>query len=166
MDTIGVSVHNMKMRRESKRRSPGKTGAKVVDISSPMKVKTSASEFRATVQELTARDSDVARLMESTNEATCHHSRANITSHLSSISNYGEEQHQSRGTLYCSSDDAFTGEYFNHAFKKESPGESDPLLVEGFDGNLYFSMPRVERSLGENKFPLVFQESAWLDVLN
>lgn len=157
MDTTGVSDHKMKTRRESKQRSSGKRGVKVVYISSPMKVKTSASEFRATVQELTGQDSDVARLMESTNyETTCHYNLANITSHLS---NYGEEQHQSSGTVYCS------GEYFNLPFKNESPAESDPVVVEGFDGNL-FSMPRVERSLRENNFPLVFQESAWLDVLN
>nr|GEU96193.1 VQ-like protein [Tanacetum cinerariifolium] len=34
---------------------------KVVHISSPMKVKTSASRFRALVQELTGRDSDISR---------------------------------------------------------------------------------------------------------
>ncbi|KAI3764220.1 hypothetical protein L2E82_14224 [Cichorium intybus] len=34
---------------------------KVVYISSPMKVKTSASRFRALVQELTGRDSDISR---------------------------------------------------------------------------------------------------------
>ncbi|CAI9765036.1 unnamed protein product [Fraxinus pennsylvanica] len=37
---------------------------KVVYISSPMKVKTSASRFRSLVQELTGRDSDVSRYME------------------------------------------------------------------------------------------------------
>ncbi|CAN1316158.1 Sigma factor binding protein 1, chloroplastic [Linum perenne] len=37
---------------------------KVVYISSPMKVKTTAAEFRALVQELTGKDSDTARLME------------------------------------------------------------------------------------------------------
>lgn len=39
---------------------------KVVYISSPMKVKTSASEFRALVQELTGRHSDTSRFMEMT----------------------------------------------------------------------------------------------------
>ncbi|KAI3796429.1 hypothetical protein L1987_39099 [Smallanthus sonchifolius] len=34
---------------------------KVVHISSPMKVKTSASRFRSLVQELTGRDSDISR---------------------------------------------------------------------------------------------------------
>ncbi|CAN0843876.1 Sigma factor binding protein 1, chloroplastic [Linum grandiflorum] len=37
---------------------------KVVYISTPMKVKTSAADFRALVQELTGKDSDTARLME------------------------------------------------------------------------------------------------------
>ncbi|XP_062093108.1 sigma factor binding protein 1, chloroplastic-like [Humulus lupulus] len=45
---------------EKKRRK----GVKVVYISSPMKVKTSASEFRALVQELTGINSDAERFME------------------------------------------------------------------------------------------------------
>lgn len=39
----------------------------MVYISSPMKVKTSASEFRALVQELTGRDSDAERSFETIN---------------------------------------------------------------------------------------------------
>ncbi|KAK3038941.1 hypothetical protein RJ639_027426 [Escallonia herrerae] len=42
------------------RRSRKKEELKVVYISSPMKLKTSASRFRALVQELTGRDSDVS----------------------------------------------------------------------------------------------------------
>jgi len=41
------------------------TAMKVVYISTPMKVKTSASKFRAIVQELTGRESDVVGIMES-----------------------------------------------------------------------------------------------------
>ncbi|XP_010548817.1 PREDICTED: uncharacterized protein LOC104820144 [Tarenaya hassleriana] len=43
-----------------KRRKSKKEDIKVVYISSPIKVKTSASEFRALVQELTGKDSDIA----------------------------------------------------------------------------------------------------------
>ncbi|XP_019057696.1 PREDICTED: sigma factor binding protein 2, chloroplastic-like [Tarenaya hassleriana] len=43
-----------------KRRKNNKEDLKVVYISSPIKVKTSASEFRALVQELTGKDSDIA----------------------------------------------------------------------------------------------------------
>ncbi|KAG9129348.1 hypothetical protein Leryth_016639 [Lithospermum erythrorhizon] len=43
---------------------------KVVYISTPMKVKTSASRFRALVQELTGRDSDVATLMMEADHST------------------------------------------------------------------------------------------------
>lgn len=49
------------MKKQGKSR---RAAVKVVYISSPMKVKTSASKFRALVQELTGRDSDVARYME------------------------------------------------------------------------------------------------------
>lgn len=41
------------------------TALKVVYISTPMKVTTSAKKFREIVQELTGRESDVARIMES-----------------------------------------------------------------------------------------------------
>ncbi|KAJ8773980.1 hypothetical protein K2173_009411 [Erythroxylum novogranatense] len=42
----------------------GEKGIKVVYISSPMKVKASASEFRALVQQLTGKDSDATRFMD------------------------------------------------------------------------------------------------------
>ncbi|XP_055814972.1 sigma factor binding protein 2, chloroplastic-like [Solanum dulcamara] len=41
-----------------------KSNIKVVYISTPMKVKTSASRFRSLVQELTGRNSDIERIME------------------------------------------------------------------------------------------------------
>ncbi|XP_028089934.1 uncharacterized protein LOC114290263 [Camellia sinensis] len=52
-----------RMRKSSKRKS-SEISVKVVHISSPVKVKTSASKFRALVQELTGRDSDVSRFVE------------------------------------------------------------------------------------------------------
>ncbi|KDP40549.1 hypothetical protein JCGZ_24548 [Jatropha curcas] len=58
MDVLGV---NMKNKRQAKR---SKKAIKVVYISSPMKVQTSASKFRALVQELTGKDSDAARFMD------------------------------------------------------------------------------------------------------
>uniref|UniRef100_A0A7N0T2R7 VQ domain-containing protein n=1 Tax=Kalanchoe fedtschenkoi TaxID=63787 RepID=A0A7N0T2R7_KALFE len=49
----------------SNRSSSKKKNLKVVYISSPMKVKTCASNFRSTVQQLTGRDSDIVdRLMD------------------------------------------------------------------------------------------------------
>ncbi|KAF6163307.1 hypothetical protein GIB67_025171 [Kingdonia uniflora] len=51
-----TSTQNTKSSPLSKKKKP----IKVVYISNPMKVKTSASEFRAKVQELTGQDSDVA----------------------------------------------------------------------------------------------------------
>ncbi|CAN6567058.1 unnamed protein product [Malus baccata var. baccata] len=68
MDVLGV---NVKSPKQSKR-SRSKGGVKVVYISSPMKVNTSASEFRALVQELTGRHSDAERFME-TNNGGQHH---------------------------------------------------------------------------------------------
>ncbi|XP_061997985.1 sigma factor binding protein 2, chloroplastic-like [Rosa rugosa] len=60
MDMMGV---NNRSPKQSKRSRSSK-GVKVVYISSPMKVQTSASKFRALVQELTGRDSDAERFME------------------------------------------------------------------------------------------------------
>ncbi|KAL2461102.1 vq domain-containing protein [Abeliophyllum distichum] len=62
---------------ESKKKSKSKRGRddslKVVYISSPMKVKTSASRFRSLVQELTGRHSDVSRYMENNGDTTDFH---------------------------------------------------------------------------------------------
>ncbi|KAG5249919.1 hypothetical protein OIU76_003459 [Salix suchowensis] len=60
MDLLGVSTKGGK-RSHTKR---SKKAIKVVYISSPMKVKTSASEFRALVQELTGKDSDAERFLD------------------------------------------------------------------------------------------------------
>ncbi|KAB1225001.1 Sigma factor binding protein 1, chloroplastic [Morella rubra] len=56
---LGVNQTNRK--KQAKR---GRKPIKVVYISTPMKVKTSASKFRDLVQELTGQDSDTARIME------------------------------------------------------------------------------------------------------
>ncbi|KAF5742461.1 hypothetical protein HS088_TW09G00509 [Tripterygium wilfordii] len=62
-----MDVQNMQSGRRGlvrRRRNNDKKALKVVYISSPMKVKTCASKFRALVQELTGKDSDIARLMD------------------------------------------------------------------------------------------------------
>ncbi|XP_050386238.1 sigma factor binding protein 2, chloroplastic-like [Argentina anserina] len=70
MDMLGV---NNRSPKQSKRSRSSK-GVKVVYISSPMKVQTSASKFRDLVQELTGRDSDAERFME-TNGGDGHHNQ-------------------------------------------------------------------------------------------
>ncbi|XP_031285436.1 sigma factor binding protein 1, chloroplastic-like [Pistacia vera] len=57
MDVLGVHHQIIKSKKHKNKRS--KKGIKVVYISSPMKVNTCASNFRALVQELTGKDSDV-----------------------------------------------------------------------------------------------------------
>ncbi|GKU91623.1 hypothetical protein SLEP1_g5472 [Rubroshorea leprosula] len=62
MAALGMQMK--RVRKDGGRRS-AKKGIKVVYISSPVKVKTCASNFRALVQELTGKDSDAAyRLMD------------------------------------------------------------------------------------------------------
>lgn len=60
---------NKKQRRRDDHNSK-KSNVKVVYISTPMKVKTSASRFRSLVQELTGRDSDIERIMENNGSIT------------------------------------------------------------------------------------------------
>lgn len=62
---LGVHNHVMKGKRQSKR---NKKEIKVTYISSPMKVKTSASNFRALVQELTGQYSNVAEMFVEVND--------------------------------------------------------------------------------------------------
>lgn len=67
MDVLGVRQMKTSTKKHSKR-SKSKKDFKVVYISTPMKVETCASEFRALVQELTGKDSDVAdRFMDKDN---------------------------------------------------------------------------------------------------
>ncbi|GKU91372.1 hypothetical protein SLEP1_g5257 [Rubroshorea leprosula] len=59
----------MKGKEQNARRNSPKNGIKVVYISSPMKVKTCASKFRALVQELTGKDSEAATAKAFVNDA-------------------------------------------------------------------------------------------------
>ncbi|KAI4384617.1 hypothetical protein MLD38_002742 [Melastoma candidum] len=62
---LGVNTQRpSKKNDKGSQRGNAKKGLKVVYISSPVKVTTSAAEFRATVQELTGRDSDVTRFAD------------------------------------------------------------------------------------------------------
>ncbi|KAK4769297.1 hypothetical protein SAY86_027447 [Trapa natans] len=98
MNVLGVTHHKTTKapKRTGKRLSSSrsKKGVKVVYISSPMQVKTTASEFRMIVQELTGRDSDVASIMEG--EAS--RNRTGDASHLNIAG--GEKQCQMKGTAY------------------------------------------------------------------
>ncbi|XP_062175006.1 uncharacterized protein LOC133880135 [Alnus glutinosa] len=72
MDVLGAN--HVSSKRQAKRIS--KKPIKVVYISTPMKVKTSASKFRDLVQELTGQDSDTTRYAEvngADHEDACHH---------------------------------------------------------------------------------------------
>ncbi|XP_015084304.1 sigma factor binding protein 1, chloroplastic-like [Solanum pennellii] len=62
-------MNNKKQKRKDGYKSK-KANFKVVYISTPMKVKTSASRFRSLVQELTGQDSDIARIMETNGSIT------------------------------------------------------------------------------------------------
>ncbi|XP_042501330.1 uncharacterized protein LOC122079139 [Macadamia integrifolia] len=59
MDKVSTVHQSIKSSKQFKSKKKPSKPIKVVYISSPMKVKTSASEFRALVQELTGRDSDL-----------------------------------------------------------------------------------------------------------
>jgi hypothetical protein len=70
INLLGVNNHVvMKGKRQSKK---NKKEVKVTYISSPMKVKTSASNFRALVQELTGQDSNVAEMFVEANDDGFH----------------------------------------------------------------------------------------------
>ncbi|KAK4379145.1 hypothetical protein RND71_001007 [Anisodus tanguticus] len=76
-----MKCKNNKKQRKRDDHNSKKSSVKVVYISTPMKVKSSASRFRSLVQELTGRDSDIARIMEN-NGATefedIHHGRGGV----------------------------------------------------------------------------------------
>lgn len=72
MNRAVMGIGNVSLKRDKSKRKMRreKEAVKVVYISTPMKVKTSASRFRSLVQELTGRHSDIARIMEANDGAT------------------------------------------------------------------------------------------------
>ncbi|XVE52307.1 hypothetical protein DITRI_Ditri02bG0112500 [Diplodiscus trichospermus] len=71
-----LGVSQMKSNKKHSKRSNCRKDMKVVYISSPMKVKTCASQFRALVQELTGKDSDSAVRFTDNND-NCENSPTN-----------------------------------------------------------------------------------------
>ena len=59
MDTLRTPTKGCKHKKKNNKNSNNNKNIKVVYISNPMKVKTSASEFRALVQELTGQDAEL-----------------------------------------------------------------------------------------------------------
>ncbi|KAK6933991.1 VQ protein [Dillenia turbinata] len=97
-------VNHMKSQRQAKRKK--RTAIKVVYISSPMKVKTRASEFRALVQKLTGRESDAVGFMEinsGANSWTLDHDQE-----LKAVDDYVSPT--SSGSVFEPSDDVFAAE--------------------------------------------------------
>ncbi|EEF49532.1 sigma factor binding protein 1, chloroplastic [Ricinus communis] len=143
MDVLGV---NMKSRKQASKRS--KKGIKVVYISSPMKVETSASKFRALVQELTGKDSDAARFMDVNNGAENY-----STETTPDRSRAASDEHGSVLLPLMSS--------YNEPSFSSSP-DSDSSIFDPFDRFL----PPMEgsfMSMFQSNFP---HESFQLDVFN
>ncbi|KAJ1297389.1 hypothetical protein BS78_01G372000 [Paspalum vaginatum] len=78
--------HGGKRAAAGRQGGTGTKGVKVVYISSPMKLTTSAEEFRAVVQELTGRDSNVA---DHDLDGTCYAGAPSSSSSSSSYSSLG-----------------------------------------------------------------------------
>ena len=138
MDLLGVSTKGGK--RSHTRRS--KKAIKVVYISSPMKVKTSASEFRALVQELTGKDSDAERFLDingARNSPEIHHQTAEYDHHASMFPSMNSCRDESPSTT------------------------SSESFLESLDGELF---PSMEGSFMGMLQSSLFHESFQLDVLN
>ncbi|OAY53366.1 sigma factor binding protein 1, chloroplastic [Manihot esculenta] len=136
MDVLSV---NVKSKKQPRRRST-KKGIKVVYISSPMKFETSASKFRALVQELTGKDSDAERLMDDVN----------------GVENYSTEILDRRAA------DESGGSLFPlmNSYNESSSPDSDSML-EGFDGGF---LPAMEGSFMSMFQSNLFHESLALEL--
>ncbi|XP_030532255.1 uncharacterized protein LOC115742235 [Rhodamnia argentea] len=162
MDVLGVHLHHQKKIASSRkpagaarRRSLADKGIKVVYISSPMKVKTSAAEFRATVQGLTGRDSDVARLMDADGDKPrggCADERGFVAAGDYCVAGNSS----SVGNNNCG-----FGISSHNSSSCESPAESDTVFEQFEAGSVHGG---GERGMA---FPSnYFHESAFLDVLS
>ncbi|KAK4803379.1 hypothetical protein SAY86_001582 [Trapa natans] len=168
MDVLGVTDQKtVKAGKKTCKRSASrsKKGVKVVYISSPMKVKTSATQFRMIVQELTGRDSDVASIMEGAGASgsEVRWNRIGDAFHLNTAEE--DKQCQLKGTA-C-------GDIFYDCYPRENKSPAADfeswVELEGFldENSMLLSMPAaeaMERGLRDGSFPIVFQESALLDV--
>lgn len=110
-----------------------KNSLKVVYISSPMKVKTSARRFRSLVQELTGRHSDVSRIMES-----------------NGCDDFQEFDDHSNGSLLPKT-------VIDDSNRRESPTSSDSTLLESADNDNVF------RSQMEQQFAEIFSSDLFFD---
>lgn len=70
---LSVNNHVVMKRKGQSKRNNHKKDVKVTYISSPMKVKTSPSNFRALVQELTGQASNIAELMFVESDCEAHY---------------------------------------------------------------------------------------------
>ncbi|XP_039038291.1 uncharacterized protein LOC120175802 [Hibiscus syriacus] len=126
MDALGV--RQRKSNKQSNRRNSNED-IKVVYISSPMKVMTCASQFRALVQELTGKDSDAAvRFMDD---------HDNVSDNSPTYSYSDSARVHGHGVLGLPCAD------FNHQFMFES--FHDGLISEGdlskmFTSNLFHDL--------------------------
>ncbi|KAI4302482.1 hypothetical protein MLD38_038220 [Melastoma candidum] len=152
---LGVNSRKLtggKKEAGERRKGSAKKGLKVVYISSPMKVTTSAAEFRATVQELTGRDSDVARIME---RGDWYSSRNREDSEEGMRPGTDDAPQYSNNSLGSSEGSGgYCPNYFG-GFESGSPSESDSLFHE---------MCLQHRDVDVYKSSL-FQDSTLLEVL-
>lgn len=136
MDALGVHVKSGKRSHTKRSKKP----IKVVYISSPMKVNTSASEFRALVQELTGKDSDATRFMDNDGADQTHRQRAGHDHRVSAVPSA-------------------------NSYQSPSTTSSELSFLESFDGERF---PSIEESsfMGMLQYSSLFHESFQLDVLD
>ncbi|KAA8537340.1 hypothetical protein F0562_026973 [Nyssa sinensis] len=135
---------------DNKKSSRRKERVKVVYISSPMKVKTSASRFRALVQELTGRHSDVSRLMELNGSFTTDNSSHTNRNHQGlrsfedhdhvSLAPVGDPVRREYSPTSSDSfleplDDAFISDHMDHKF------------TELFSSNLFYDSLQLDQDV-------------------
>ncbi|KAJ4969914.1 hypothetical protein NE237_003013 [Protea cynaroides] len=119
MDKFSTVHRSSKCSKHSKSKKKSKP-IRVVYISNPMKVKTSASEFRALVQELTGRDSDLGN----------YNGRFSIDGHDQTVPDevmkIGDEDEP-----FMKIGDGYEPQVPQvDAYLQESPGKSDDTLFE------------------------------------
>ncbi|CAI9089796.1 OLC1v1024431C1 [Oldenlandia corymbosa var. corymbosa] len=121
-------VMNRSNKCKRKKKSSMDSLLKVVYISSPMKVETSASRFRTLVQELTGRDSDISRYMDSDNNNN------NYTSNSKEFLHQGFEiMPDLKRVSKSTADNHHHHQYHHHHLNSSSsfsPSSSESNLVE------------------------------------
>lgn len=150
MDTKSVPRMAKRQKKSFKEKKKGKDSLKVVYISSPMKVKTSASRFMSLVQELTGKNSDIVQYTELNDDKAIDHQFLEIDLSDGALVTQAETSDQYNLSSISNSNDTTTCNSSNSFFERVHDGLTSQMEDQfaGIFGSNSFCGPSLVDVLG------------------